>query len=86
MAKNKNSDLRDHLFEVLESLKDNEDPMNLERAKAVCEVAQVIINSAKVDVEMAKAVGSLNHSNLFFGITEESRELPRIEQRKGTAS
>lgn len=59
MAKNKISDLRDHLFETLEALKDKEQPMDIERAKAVCEVAQTVINSAKVEVEYMRAAGEV---------------------------
>lgn len=44
-------DLRKHLFTVLEGLADKEKPMDLERAKATCEVAQTIINGAKVQVD-----------------------------------
>lgn len=43
--------LRDQLFKTLESLNDSENPMEVGRAKVAAEVAQVIINSAKVEVE-----------------------------------
>ncbi|QKM52179.1 hypothetical protein [Burkholderia glumae] len=49
--------LRDHLFRTLEALTDGDKPMEIERAKAVAEVAQVIINSAKVEVEHLKVAG-----------------------------
>ena len=55
--KNKIEDLRNHLFETLEALKDKEKPMELERAKAIAEVAQVIVQSAKVEVEAIKVLG-----------------------------
>lgn len=47
--------LRSHLFDCLAGLKDGTVP--LEKAKAMSEVAQTIINSAKVEVEYAKATG-----------------------------
>ena len=53
--KNKIVDLRNHLFEVIESLKDKEKPMEVERAKAIADVAQVIVNSAKVEVDFIRA-------------------------------
>ena len=56
--RNKISDLRDHLFEVIEQLKDRDQPMDLDRARAVADVAQVIVNSAKVEVEYQKVTGS----------------------------
>ena len=52
--KNRIEDLRNHLFATIEALSDQEDPMELERAKAISEVAQTIINSAKVEVEFLK--------------------------------
>jgi hypothetical protein len=78
-VKNKMSDLRDHLFETLEALKDDEKPMDLGRAKAISEVAQTIINSAKVEVEFTKAIGAYSGSS-FFGSTEvESPRLPPVK-------
>ncbi len=56
--KNKIEDLRNHLFETLESLKDKEAPMELERAETIAKVAQVIINSAKVEVDFLKHTGA----------------------------
>lgn len=56
--KNKIDDLRNHLFATLESLQDDEKPMDLERAKAIADIAQVIVNSAKIEVEFIKATGS----------------------------
>lgn len=50
-------DLRAHLFATLDALRDKEKPMDIERAKAVSEVAQVIINSAKVEVDHMKVAG-----------------------------
>lgn len=57
--KNKISDLRDHLFEALERLKDPELDLDkeIQRAKAIKEVGSVIIESAKVEVEFINAVG-----------------------------
>ncbi len=45
------SDLRNHLFETLEALKDDDKPMDLNRARAVRDVAQAIVDSARVEVE-----------------------------------
>ncbi|BBP95922.1 hypothetical protein BSFA1_10510 [Burkholderia sp. SFA1] len=50
-------ELRSHLFSTLRALSDKEKPLELDRAKAVAEVAQVIINSAKVEVEHMKVSG-----------------------------
>lgn len=58
MPKNKLSDLRDHLFETIEALKDSDKPMEIDRAKAVCQVADRIIDTAKVEVKAAEVVGA----------------------------
>ena len=42
MARNKIEHLRDHLFETIEMLKDGD--MDLDKARTIAEVAQVIIN------------------------------------------
>ncbi|WP_346839781.1 hypothetical protein [Microbulbifer sp. SAOS-129_SWC] len=55
--KNKIEDLRNHLFATLEALQDEENPMDLDRAKAISDTAQTIINSAKVEVDFIKATG-----------------------------
>ena len=51
------ADLRSHLFETLRALRNRSDGMEIERAKAISEVAQVIINSAKVEVEHLRVTG-----------------------------
>jgi hypothetical protein len=60
--KNKIEDLRNHIFAQLELLGDEEkmkNPIALERevkkAKAIEGLAQVIVNSAKVEVDFIKA-------------------------------
>lgn len=50
--------LRRHLFQTLDALKDKNNPMDIERAKAVKDVAQTIINGAKVEVDFIRATGS----------------------------
>lgn len=65
MAKNKLSDLRDHLFETLEALKDKESPMEIARAKAIADVAQTIINSATVEVKAMSAMNQSDTSDFF---------------------
>jgi hypothetical protein len=54
MARNKIEDLRNHLFEVIEMLKDGE--IEIEKAQAITDVAQVIVHSAKVEVDFMKVV------------------------------
>jgi hypothetical protein len=67
MAKNTLQDLRDHLFETLESLKDQEKPMEIDRAKAVCQTAQAIIETARVEVKYMEVTGQgEDRANKFF--------------------
>jgi hypothetical protein len=56
--KNKIEDLRNHLFATIEGLLDEKEPLDLDRAKTVAEVAQVIVNSAKVEVDYMYKLGS----------------------------
>lgn len=49
------SDLREALFETLQGVKSGEMP--IDRAKAVVEVGQAIINTAKVEVDYIRATG-----------------------------
>lgn len=63
--KNGIEDLRNHLFATLEALQDTEKPMDLDRAKAVADVAQTIINSAKVEVDLLRVTGGSSDSSLF---------------------
>jgi hypothetical protein len=58
-VKNKIEDLRNHLFETIEALRDEENPMDIERAKAIAGVAQVIVNSAKVENEFIDLTGGV---------------------------
>lgn len=76
--KNNIDDLRDHLFETIERLKDKDDPMDLERAKTIAEVSQTIINSAKVEVDLLKHVGGEAASPLFV----KPKELPNAGEAK----
>jgi len=64
-VKNKIEDLRDHLFAAIEALQDDEKPMDIERAKAVADVAQVIINSAKAETEYLRVVGATRGSGFI---------------------
>jgi hypothetical protein len=57
MPKNDITEVREHLFSALRGLTDKDAPMEIERAKAVADVAQTIINSAKVEVDFLKISG-----------------------------
>lgn len=78
--KNKITDLRDHLFATLEALADKENPMELERAQTIAEVAQVVVNSAKVEVEFLKVTGKVGGSEFL-----EAQRAPALEAPKPRA-
>lgn len=59
-TKNDITELRNILFNTIRQLKDKDAPLDIERAKAINETAQVIIiNTAKVEVDYAKATGAI---------------------------
>lgn len=82
------NDLRTHLFATLEGLRDKENPMDIERAKAVTEVAQTIINSAKVEVEAIKASGGSTGSRFLALNDAPDGEKPGVTRDaiKGTTT
>ena len=63
--KNKINDLRDHLFATLEALQDADNPMDLDRARTIADVAQVVVNSAKAEVDYLKVTGALTGSGFI---------------------
>lgn len=51
------TDLRKHLFAALRGLTDKESPMDIDRARAVSDLAQTVINTAKVEVDYIRVSG-----------------------------
>lgn len=56
-------DLRAHLFAALDGLRDKS--MDVSTAKAMCEVGQTIVNTAKAEADFARATGGRVISNLI---------------------
>jgi hypothetical protein len=56
---NKIEDLRNHLFATLEDLRDEDKPLDIERAKAIVNVAQVIVDSAKAENTFLQITGGI---------------------------
>jgi len=75
--KNKISDLRNHLFSVLEELTDPESTYDIAKAKVVADVAQVIINSAKIENDYIKIIGGTHGS----GFIEDRNEVKQISEK-----
>ncbi len=76
--RNKIDDLRDHLFATIEALRDEEKPMDIERAKTISAVAQTIINSAKVEVDFIEATGAKGSD---FIARDEAEQRPRLVKK-----
>lgn len=77
--KNKIEDLRNHLFATLEALgPDAEKPMELERAKAIADVARVIVDSAKAEVQFIQATGGRSQGTGFMPAPEPLPQRPRL--------
>jgi hypothetical protein len=72
-VKNKVDDLRNHLFETIEALKDDENPMALDRALAIANVANVIVESAKVEVSYLKVTGALKCTDFLPAEEDDPR-------------
>jgi hypothetical protein len=69
-------DLRKVLFETIKDVKDGKMP--LDKAKAIQDVAQVIVNSAKVVVDYLRATGKTKGTG-FIPMNEsrtEQKQLP----------
>jgi hypothetical protein len=56
--------LKKMLFKTLEALQNKDNPMDIDRAKAINETSQVLINAAKAEIEFAKVNGSVD--SVFF--------------------
>lgn len=57
MSKHTLDDLRSILFDTLKDLRSKDKPMEIDRALAVKEVAQVIVNTAKAEIDHMKLNG-----------------------------
>lgn len=79
---NKIVDLRNHLFATMEALLDPDKPMDLARAKVVADVAQTLINSAKVEVDFINAVGAVKESTGFIPLEPATHGAPRLVHSK----
>lgn len=69
--KNKINDLRNHLFETIELLKDDE--IAVDKAKTIAALAQVVVNSAKVELDFMIATEKVD--NEFFISTTEVKQI-----------
>lgn len=52
------NELRSHLMDTLAALRNRDNPMEPDRARAVAQVASVLVDTAKVEVDYIKATGA----------------------------
>lgn len=55
MSTNHISAVRQHLLDTLADLRNRERPMEVDRARAVADVARVLVDTAKVEVDYLRA-------------------------------
>ena len=73
-------DLRNHLFETLEALKDQDKPMDVDRAQAICKVSHQLIESAKVEVKYLETTGQETPGQFF-----SKKKQPQLAAANGKA-
>jgi hypothetical protein len=71
--------LREHLMATLASLRDREHPMEPDRARAVAQVAGVLVDTAKVEVEFLRVTNQ--DKSRFLG---SGPETPALENNGGS--
>lgn len=69
--------VRQSLLDTLADLRNRENPMDIERAKAVATVASVLVDTAKVENEYLKITGQEHSKFLTSDIKNSS--IPRID-------
>ena len=70
--------VRQSLLDTLSDLRNKEQPMDIERAKAVAQVASVLVDTAKVENEYLKITGQ-DRSNFLEQPVEVEGGIPRID-------
>lgn len=70
--------VRQALLDTLADLRNKEAPMDIERAKAVAQVASVLVDTAKVENEYLKITGQ-DRSNFIETTQDDSPAIPRID-------
>ncbi|MDN7904912.1 hypothetical protein QZM18_12415 [Burkholderia diffusa] len=69
------TDMREHLMRTLATLRDRENPMHVDRARAVAWVAGVLVDGAKVEVDYIKATGATGDSLFISPLIRDPERL-----------
>lgn len=67
-------DLRTHLFETLQALKDKDRPMELDRARTIADVGRVLVESAKVEVQFLQVTGAIKSTGFLPDADEDQQK------------
>jgi hypothetical protein len=83
------AELRSHLFDTLRGLRSKDAPMDIDRARAVSEVAKTIIDSAKVEVDYLRTTGeTVGTGFITVGVQDDDaapgRPLKIVDDKRGT--
>lgn len=78
-TKHTNEELRAHLFETLERLKNGD--MTPAEGRAIVDVGNAIIASARLEIDLAKAISSDKVPTAFFEIEPEDVPDSRLPKR-----
>lgn len=80
--------VRNALFQTLRDLSNKDNPMDIDRAKAINEVSQTIINSAKVEIDALRVIGG-NGTGFIPALSPpkpEARPALQVLKEKGIIS
>lgn len=68
--------VRQHLLDTLADLRNRETPMDIDRARAVADVARVLVDSAKVEVDYLKVTNQNDSDFLSAHPEADAAPLP----------
>ncbi|MFA9287954.1 hypothetical protein ACCQ08_24460 [Comamonas sp. SY3] len=69
------TEVRQALLSTLSDLRNRDNPMDIDRAKAVAHVASVLVETAKVEVDFLRVTGS--DRSEFLAPPQEEQRLPQ---------
>lgn len=72
------NEVRQSLLDTLKDLRSKEQPMDIERAKAVATVASVLVDTARVENDYLKITGQ-DKSNFLETPPDDLAHIPRID-------
>ena len=75
------NEVRSELMETLRALRDRTNPMDVDRARAVAQVAGVLVDTARVEVDYIKATGG--DGGGFFADAGAAQDRPAIAPQQG---